>query len=251
MPLTHRALGYELRTQRVSHGHGVETVAVFTCRRCPATLSLRMRKDPTANNPEFMAKKARDHGWSAHKNKANRALCPECSKADEHDHEFINTVQMIDLIDVTPHPVEDAATMNANPPATAKITTLASAIASSSSLTPMAKAVAPDSKTRIRALLDKHFDDSRGAYLDGYSDQRIGTELEVPWKAVADLREVAYGPLREDPELAAIKATIETMSVKLGDRIAEFQTWTMAQRKMIDDLRLRVIVIEQRNMEPK
>ena len=240
-------LGYELRHQRSEHG-GVETLAVFACRRCPATLSLRMRKDPNANNPEFMARKARDMGWQAHPRKPNRSRCPACSHNETVDREHIDVVTPSrPCITIDLQPEEESAAMALNPaPAANKVTTLASAIANSSSLTPLAKAVAPDSKTRIRALLDKHFDDSRGAYLDGYSDQRVGAELDVPWKAVADLREVAYGPLREDPEVAAIKASIETMSVKLGDRISEFQTWTMAQRKAIDDLRVRVIAIENR-----
>jgi hypothetical protein len=63
-------------------------------------------------------------------------------------------------------------------------------------------------RLRIRSLLDKHFDDEAGCYLDGYSDQRIGAEVDVPWALVTKVREAAYGPIRVDPEIAALRAEI-------------------------------------------
>ena len=80
-----------------------------------------------------------------------------------------------------------------------------------------------DQRLRIRALLDKHFDDAKGFFLDGYSDQRIGAEVNVPWATVQKIREAAYGPIKGDPELEAIKAAVGTMERDLAtikDRVA-------------------------------
>ena len=64
----------------------------------------------------------------------------------------------------------------------------------------------PQERVKIRAMLDKHFDDSAGQWLDGYSDQRAGEEIGVPWALLTRIREAAYGPIRVDPEIAALQA---------------------------------------------
>lgn len=64
-------------------------------------------------------------------------------------------------------------------------------------------------KAAVRLLLDKHFDDAAGQYLDGYTDQKIGAEASVPWASVKQLRELAYGPLREPAELEKLRADVK------------------------------------------
>ena len=77
--------------------------------------------------------------------------------------------------------------------------------------TPPRTSLTPAERTKVRALLDGHFDDSRGAYLDGYSDKRIGEEVGVPWKLVEAVREAAYGPLRADPEADTLLADLKAL----------------------------------------
>ena len=60
-------------------------------------------------------------------------------------------------------------------------------------------------KSKIRSLLDLHFDDEKGAYIDNYSDQRIGKELDIPWASVTQIREAAYGPIREDERFMKLR----------------------------------------------
>ena len=74
----------------------------------------------------------------------------------------------------------------------------------------------PSDKTRIRQYLDGHFDDSNGCYLDGASDQSGGQELGVPWAWVQDLREVAYGPLRENPVLTSLRHDVTTVAADIA-----------------------------------
>jgi hypothetical protein len=88
------------------------------------------------------------------------------------------------------------------------------------------RALTPEERGKVRSLLDSHFDDAVGRYIDGYSDQRIGTELDIPWSRVREIRELAYGPIKEDPRLAALSADLaeckDTLS-KLEKKIDELR----------------------------
>ena len=75
----------------------------------------------------------------------------------------------------------------------------------------------PSDKATIRQFLDGHFDDSKGMYLDGCSDEKAGLELNMPWAWVRDIREFAYGPIKVDPEIAALKAEINAISPKIAE----------------------------------
>lgn len=63
-------------------------------------------------------------------------------------------------------------------------------------------------RSRIRDLLDVNFEIDPGRYVGGYSDQKIGAELNIPWSLVAALREVAYGPITVDPEVERFQGDV-------------------------------------------
>ena len=84
-----------------------------------------------------------------------------------------------------------------------------------------------DERFRIRGLLDSHFDDKAGCYLSDWSDQKIGTDLNLPWAIVAKIREAAYGPIRVDPEVA--KLASEHAALKA--RLAQAQETAAARQK--------------------
>lgn len=65
-----------------------------------------------------------------------------------------------------------------------------------------------EQRVKIRNLLDKHFDDGSGRYLDGFSDQKIGDSIGVPRIHVEQMREAAYGPIKVDPEFARLENEI-------------------------------------------
>jgi hypothetical protein len=75
-------------------------------------------------------------------------------------------------------------------------------------------------RLKIRDLLDNHFDDKAGAYLDNYSDEKIGAEVGIGHAAVTMIREAAYGPIRVDPELAALRAELKglTQAIERGEK---------------------------------
>lgn len=72
-----------------------------------------------------------------------------------------------------------------------------------------------EERFKIRRALETHFDDAQGAYLDGWSDQRIGKELNLPWAMVSKIREAAFGPIRVDPELVALRAEAAKLAAQL------------------------------------
>ena len=90
----------------------------------------------------------------------------------------------------------------------------------------------PQERVKIRSILDKHFDDGAGQWLDGYSDQRAGEEIGVPWALVTRIREAAYGPIRVDPEIGAIRAEL----IQIGRDLAAMTERHAAAQKRLDAL---------------
>jgi len=90
----------------------------------------------------------------------------------------------------------------------------------------------PQERVKIRAVLDKSFDDAAGCWLDGYSDQKAGEEIGVPWAIVTRIREAAYGPIRVDPEVAGLRAEL----VQIGREIAALMEKHSAATKRLDAL---------------
>lgn len=147
-------------------------VARFECKRCDATLDVT-KVQPL--NPEACARVAERAGWKADAFHPSVNRCPACrAKRGGGDKPEKEATAM-------PEPTK--------PPAQLREAT-------------------PQERQRIRAILDRQFDDAAGSFLDGYSDQRIGEELNLPWAMVTKIREAAYGPIRVDPEVAGLRAEI-------------------------------------------
>lgn len=165
--------------------------ARMVCRCCGAHHDLALANN--ARSPNFVADKARQLGWDARPDRPAAWRCAACVSA-------------------TPKPDPDEPLRKVLPmkpqPVTPKPATVREAT--------------PEEKRRVREKLDGYFDEAKGMYLDGYSDQRVGKELDLPWAMVAKLREAAYGPIRADPEIEGIKAGIATLTAeaaKLATRL--------------------------------
>lgn len=156
-------------------------IARFQCTRCPTTIDVRP-SDPL--NPEGCAKRAIQQGWEADGYRPSVARCPSCCAP---------TRKPASNPPEAPQPRKESAAPMA-PPDPAK--------------PPALRDPTQAERMKIRAILDRQFDDSQGCYLDGYSDQKIGEELGIPWAMVSRLREAAYGPIRVDPVIAALRSAI-------------------------------------------
>lgn len=137
---------------------------------------------------EGIAKRFRAIGWDVDNRGVHRALCPSCVSRKK-----------------------EKATVTTK-------TAAAPAAESAADREPTS-----DQRAAIRRLLDANFDDKVGAYLDGYSDQRIGKELNVPWSWVQRLREAAYGPIRVDPALTRLQESIQALQGEMANMDTRFQ----------------------------
>lgn len=75
---------------------------------------------------------------------------------------------------------------------------------------------------KIATELRGCFDDEKGCYLDGFSDQRVGETLGIAWGIVAKVRDALGLKIKIDPELAKVKAdlgAIEGMVADLRKRV--------------------------------
>lgn len=171
------------------------TLYRYACQRCPAVWEYSNQNITLA--PDFISKRATQEGWLAppfH----GRVRCPACRQSSNRRGE---------------RPGDTTMTKPEAPIAQAP--------------RPVPREPTGDERFRIRGLLDSHFDDKVGAYLGDWSDQRIGTELNLPWAIVAKIREAAYGPIRVDPEMA--KLTAEQAGLKA--RLTQAQEAVAARQK--------------------
>lgn len=152
-------------------------MARFTCRRCGGHDLLPLVRQAKAFNPQATVKRALAAGWDS---SGLVATCPACmaARAAQRKGE-------------SPGPKAPAAE-----------------VIRMSDAKPAPREATPQERVKIRAILDKHFDDGAGCWLDGYSDQKAGEEIGVPWALITRIREAAYGPIRVDPEVAALRAEL-------------------------------------------
>lgn len=181
--------------------------AVAACSSCGARQAVSVRQ---LNHPDFVLKKFNELGWRFDKHVARKCICPKClaksvpAKAEVDEPMTITTRKATDAAPTPPKGLAD---------------------------------LTPHTKVKIRNLLDGNFDDERGCYLNGYSDQRIGKEADVPWSLVAQMREAAYGPIKADPEAdtlraecAGLKSDIEAIAAKLAELTARIDKFALTRR---------------------
>lgn len=159
----------------------------IVCAKCQKPATKRMAK---ANlPPEVIGKFLRREGWELDPLKRSSVRCPECQK--------------IKAIGEKP---------NKEKPMPDNVTAIAQ------------RELTADERQRVRTLLDSQFDDSKGVYLEGYSDQRVGEEAKVPWSSVRRMREAAYGPLKAVPELDALVAEQRALAARIAEASENLST---------------------------
>jgi len=105
---------------------------------------------------------------------------------------------------------------------------------------PSAAAIA--GQARMTKLLMEHFDAAGGTYSDGWSDQRIADECKLSVELIRAVRDEAFGPLREPPEVARLRADIETLS----QLVAEQERGMQAVRQEMDRLKAQAAELGKR-----
>lgn len=201
-------------------------VAVFRCNKCPEEMSVRVGAGARMS-PEALAKRAVASGWDAHPFRKSYARCPACNAPSEkHDPDS----ELKRIAPMAPPPTKPGndyrGTITVNPPPAQPPPAPAAPRPA-----PVVALRDPDPEQRvaIRRLLDEHFDDSAGMYLEGFDDGRIAELVGVPRVAVERLREAAYGPIR-----------VDAMTLALRTEANAAKEAVEAQAKEIEKLRARV-----------
>jgi hypothetical protein len=70
-------------------------------------------------------------------------------------------------------------------------------------------------REKCRDLIEAHFDRGGGFYRGDWSDQKIARDVGCGYARVAELREIAYGPLRGDPVAAALRAELDVQAAEI------------------------------------
>jgi len=213
----HANLSYEVLQDR--RGGVSRSYARIVCAQCGA------HEEYTINgphNPEAVIKGFRAKGWDADIQTARLCRCPACvGSKPKHDPDAL----IRHLSVVGSNTTSNEAPM-AVPPNKTELTV--------------------DDKRRIRQLLDGVFDESKGAYLDGYTDDKAAAELTLPRKLLTDYRESAYGPLKVDPEVAAARTAFEAVEAKAAMLRKDFEAAMKSLQVDLDAARLRIGLLEKK-----
>ena len=90
------------------------------------------------------------------------------------------------------------------------------------------RAATPIEFRKIQTLLDDHFDE--GTYLDGYDDERVAKEVNVPRALVTKVREEAWGPIKIDPIGRQILDEIEVVKSQIAEIEARVTKWVAGRK---------------------
>ncbi len=188
---------YEVATT-FAHGH-YQRAARFVCAGCGADKFYPLKGKTVP--PDVAANWLSRDGWRSDAHSKTAIRCPACIAGRERH------------------------SLTSEPPS-AKVIKMAEPAKS------VPRELTQAERLRVRAILDKHFDDAAGCWLDGYSDQKAGEEAAVPWAHVTKIREAAYGPIRVDPEIAGLRAEL----TQIGRELAALAEKHTAAQKRLDAL---------------
>lgn len=183
-----RPICYEVRS--FNH-HKPQVVA--QCNSCRKTFGLNIQ---SSKHPNAVATQFRKKGWQFDPYTGRKCVCPDCLAKEKKQKEAMSNKQ-------TKATTPKAATA-AEPPARRGPQDLT-----------------PKERSAVRSLLDEHFDDARGEYLDSYSDQRIGKETGVPWAIITKMREAAYGPILVDGSADALREECNKLKERLDKALTD------------------------------
>lgn len=193
------ARGRSLNTDPRSGTH----MGRMTCSVCQFMGTVNYTRLPP---PEMLDKKFVQKGWELDPN-----VCPDCIVKRKKAKATANKEQM---------------KMNNTAPKTT----------GTLSDNPVLKAVSADTHkatAKMHQLLTLHFDVDGGVFAEGWNDERISKESGISVAHVTDVRNIAYGELKEPEELTKLRADIKS----LNDLITET---LVAAQKEVNSLNNRV-----------
>lgn len=205
------ALGFTKASVVVDGRH--RQVVRFVCVDCSATTDVTVKSGETLNI-EALAATARGRGWDADPLRKSRCRCPRHLK--QHTPTDTDT---------------ELRKFEAKQMIAKQLTVPA--------IVPLTRDPTADQRAMIRKLLEEHFDEDRGCYLDGYDDEKIAEEAKTPRIVVERLRDTAYGSIRVSAEMLELEREISALKKALADHLR-------AAKELHDQLELDAAALRKR-----
>lgn len=104
---------------------------------------------------------------------------------------------------------------------------------------PVLKAVSADTHkatAKMHQMLSLHFDGDEGRYADGWDDERISKESGISVVHVAEVRNVAYGELKEPEEITLLRNDIKSLNELIGETLITAQKEVNALNKRVAEI---------------
>ena len=149
-------------------------------------------------DPVMFAKILQHKGWSIGPN-AKKPACPKCvSKAKMLKKKGNNTMSEIEKIKV-----EDLQRVGPTGP----------------------------QNREIYSILDSFFDEKKGIYRDGYSDEQVSKDVGLARDVIVKIRSEAFGPLKAPQELSDLKDEIAIAKKLYAEEMNRLETKLDAELK--------------------
>lgn len=100
-------------------------------------------------------------------------------------------------------------------------------------------AAAVQGQAKMYRLLQEHFNVEDGAYGPEWSDERIAKDCSLSLEFVAAIRDEAFGPLKEPPEIAKLNADLEALASLFEEQTNQFKAEIATMRARIAEARKR------------
>jgi hypothetical protein len=108
---------------------------------------------------------------------------------------------------------------------------------------PVLKAVSVDTHkatAKMHRLLTEHFDTEEGVYSEGWNDDRVAKESGMSASHVTEVRNLAYGELKEPDELIELKKDIKALHDLISETLVSAQKEVNALNKRADEIRAKL-----------
>jgi hypothetical protein len=164
--------------------------------------------------PDIIDKKFVQKGW-----KIDPHVCPECV-ANEKKARAVTKKERQEVNNVTPNKPNGTLATN-----------------------PVLKAVSVDTHkatAKLHQLLVLNFDPDDGCYAEGWSDERVSKESGLSLAHVAEVRNIAYGELKEPEEIAALRKDIKALNDLIGETLVAAQKEVNALNKRVSEICIKL-----------
>lgn len=194
--MVNTALAYELKANRPPDD--LRTMAVLKCKSCDATGKIPVIS--FGNNPHLIEQAFLRAGWECDVHKEAKNFCPSCTTKRSKKKEKENVTMPTRLVG-SPSGIRILGSLSPRE--------VNESLKSVKDLTAV-------HRFDLRNILDASFDDAKGAYIDTMTDHLISEKLGIPRAVVVEFREMAYGPLKEDPLITALRMDIDRVMTNIS-----------------------------------